>query len=99
MSIAGNNDTQRNECGLAEGHAYTVLGAFMLSNGSRIVKIRNPWGKENYKCDWSDESTLWTDALREEVGAPSRPLDDGIFFMSIEDYFSQVEATYLNYDT
>lgn len=99
MSIAGDSDTKLNECGLAQSHAYTVLGAKMLSNGARIVKIRNPWGKEKYKCDWSDESTLWTKELRAEVGAPERPQDDGIFFMSIEDYFAQVEATYLNYDT
>lgn len=60
----GTTDTSVNECGLANNHAYVVLGAKELSNGAKVVKMRNPWGRERYTCDYSDESELWTPELR-----------------------------------
>ena len=74
-----------------------VLGHVQLSNDVRLVKLRNPWGYEKYHGDWSDESSLWTDDLKTEAGWELA--DDGIFFMSIEDYWDQVEETYLSTDT
>lgn len=84
----GNDDTKKNASGLASGHAYTVLSHIQLSdaNKTRLVKMRNPWGRENYYGDWSDiDSSLWTEETKEEAGWTA--LDDGIFYMSIEDYF------------
>lgn len=26
----------------------------------KLVKLRNPWGKGEWKGDWSDESYKWT---------------------------------------
>ena len=60
----GVDDSYVNECGLSQNHAYVVLGAIELSNGDKVVKMRNPWGYERYKCDYSDTSALWTPALR-----------------------------------
>ena len=31
--------------GLVAGHAYTVLQVRTLSNGAKLLEIRNPWGK------------------------------------------------------
>ena len=45
--------------GLYSGHAYSVLDAFKLNNGTRLLKIRNPWGSGNPKewnGPWSDNS-------------------------------------------
>ena len=53
-----------NDCGLQMGHAYVALKAIELSNGARLVQMRNPWGSERYKCDYSDSSTKWTPQLR-----------------------------------
>jgi len=53
-----------NECGLQQGHAYVALNAIELSNGARVVQMRNPWGSEKYKCDYSDMSDKWTPELR-----------------------------------
>ncbi len=77
----------QNECNLHSGHAYVVLGAVRLQNGERLVKIRNPWGEESYSCDYSDNSPLWTQKLRREAGATLEAVNEGIFFMRIEDYF------------
>ena len=57
----GSDDTKRNLSGLTKGHAYTVLGTVKLSNGTRLVKIRNPWGTEGFVGAYSDSSSLWDD--------------------------------------
>ena len=46
--------------GLVSGHAYSLLAAKELSNGVRLVKLRNPWGRFEWKGAWSDNSELWT---------------------------------------
>jgi hypothetical protein len=84
MGTPGNNDQDSNADGLANGHAYTVIGVNELSTGQRLVKLRNPWGSEGFTGAWSDSSSSWTNDLKDEVNHGSA--DDGIFFMSIEDY-------------
>ena len=59
---------KRNSCGLQGGHAYVVLKALQLSNGAKLVQIRNPIGREKYTCAYSDESDKWTPELRREAG-------------------------------
>ena len=60
-------DSTSNAIGVANNHAYTVLGTDKLSNGQMLVKVRNPWagagggGTEKFTGDWSDKSPLWTD--------------------------------------
>ena len=73
------------DTGLIFNHAYTVLGAVTLSNGQKLIKLRNPWGREEYKGNWSDTDSRWTDALRAEVNIESN-VDDGIFFVPLEDF-------------
>ena len=46
--------------GLVNNHAYAVLSTHTLSNGTRIVKMSNPWGYDVYTGNWSDKSSLWT---------------------------------------
>ena len=95
----GTSDAITNSCGLSGNHAYVVLSAHVLSNGDKIVKMRNPWGNERYHCDYSDSSDKWTDALRVEAGATAEEVNDGIFFMSIDDYFKQGLASLISFDT
>ncbi len=51
-------DTDIMDCGLACGHAYSILAAFdvKLKNGKsiRLVKCRNPWGAEEWEYDFAD---------------------------------------------
>ena len=37
-------EAKRNESGLSKGQAFTVLGTVKMSDGQRMVKLRNPWG-------------------------------------------------------
>ena len=77
-----------NDCGLTASHAYTVLKAIELKSGERLVKVRNPVGKETYTCAFGDESPLWTPEKRIEAGATPQAVNEGIFFMTVEDYMN-----------
>lgn len=52
----------------------------------RLLKIRNPWGRFEWKGEWCDTSDKWTDALRLQFKHEKK--DDGVFFMAYEDYIS-----------
>jgi calpain-15 len=36
-----------------------------VDQNTKLLKLRNPWGKEEWLGDWSDKSKLWTPALKE----------------------------------
>lgn len=44
---------------LVPSHAYTILGVQELKAGGnvvhRLLKMRNPWGKERYEGPWNDK--------------------------------------------
>ncbi|XP_035675216.1 calpain-B-like isoform X13 [Branchiostoma floridae] len=72
--------------GLVQQHAYSVTG-FATVNEEQIVRVRNPWGKIEWKGPWSDESPQWegvTEERKEELGVVKR--DDGEFWMSFQDF-------------
>ena len=50
-------------------------------NVIRLIQIRNPWGKFEWNGDWSDNSPLWTDELK-EIFKPKLDEGDGTFWMS-----------------
>ena len=45
----------------------------------RVIKLRNPWGKGEWKGKWSDNDKRWTQELREKMNHKSK--NDGIFFI------------------
>jgi hypothetical protein len=90
--------------GLVKGHAYTVvsLEKFNDSKGveSRLVKLRNPWGKTEWNGRWSDDSEEWTPEIKHLLKFEN--VDNGIFWMPIEDfwkYFSNADIAYMCCDS
>ena len=65
-------------------------------NDVKLVKMRNPWGAETYHSDYSDESALWTDAMRKSAGSVS--LNDGEFFVPISIYKKYTGYTQINFN-
>ncbi|KAI8517973.1 hypothetical protein Bbelb_039900 [Branchiostoma belcheri] len=58
------------DSGLVSGHAYTITGVSKIrSSGKthRLIKIRNPWGRQEWKGAWSDgmEYDDWSEFYRE----------------------------------
>ena len=64
--------------GIVSGHAYTVISVHE-AEGIKLMRVRNPWGKHEWKGDYSDHSPLWTESLKKELGWIDK--DDGMFFM------------------
>jgi len=73
LGTSSGSDRDNNECGLAFGHAYTLLSAFTLLDktlatndpayNQSMIMVRNPWGKDyDYNQTWKANSTKWTPA-------------------------------------
>jgi len=77
----------KNDAGIISGHAYSVIRVIEfrhLGKQVRLLQLRNPWGKGEWKGDWSDESPLWTDELRQRYNVQTA--DDGCFYIPLEAY-------------
>jgi len=85
--------------GLVEGHAYAVLSAEEVKNRRtnsgnplRLIKVRNPWGRGEWKGSYSDESAEMTQELARTLNHKIDK-DDGTFWMEYEkfiDYFRDI---------
>lgn len=93
--------------GLVKGHAYSVtavkkvrlghgLMAYFKNETIPMIRMRNPWGKTEWKGAWSDSSEEWAkvgDTERDNLGITVE--DDGEFWMSFSDwckYFTDADA-------
>jgi len=81
---ANNKFDDGSDNGIVPGHAYSLISVHEEDEGLRLVKLRNPWGKGEWKGDYSDDSDKWTDELKEKVGFVKS--QDGSFFMTVEDF-------------
>lgn len=64
---------------------------FSNSNYDNILKIKNPWGKNEWIGDWSDYSNLWRDDLKIKLNYNPQ---DNCFYMNFKDfkhYFSKIQ--------
>jgi calpain-15 len=80
----GDND----DIGIVPNHAYSLLAAHEVTTKygqtERLVELRNPWGKSEWKGAWSDESDEWTEQLKKQLDV--KDADDGIFYMTFNDF-------------
>ena len=119
VSNYDNDSPQNYALGLIAGHAYSVedfeglnyyssIFIYIFSlviNGTKIVKLRNPWGAGEWKGDWGDD---WIIAnakteLRNINSVQRQKLDvdnllkgtddeDGMFWMAWTDFVREFEA-------
>ncbi|XP_043399483.1 calpain-14 [Chelonia mydas] len=77
------------ENGLVAGHAYTITGIRKVTckyGPENLVRLRNPWGKTEWKGGWSDSSGNWEQLSPKEKILLRRNQDDGEFWMSLQDF-------------
>ncbi|KFP74122.1 Calpain-14, partial [Acanthisitta chloris] len=69
--------------GLVAGHAYTVTGIRKVTcryGPENLVRLRNPWGKIEWKGDWSDSSCKWELLSPKEKILLRKMKEDGEFW-------------------
>ena len=87
------SDRNTSDLGIVQGHAYSILDV-VHTDGHRLVKLRNPWGRGEWKGDWSDESPLWTRRMRAKLHFDD-VADDGVFWMTVQDFVAQFRTLYV----
>lgn len=76
------------EVGVVYNHVFSCVGARQLSDGTRLLRLRNPWGDgSGWSGAWSDQSEHWTEERKAEVPEYSAE-NDGTFWISMEDFYS-----------
>ena len=86
--------------GIVLGHAYTLLSVHEITTRDGkiwLLKIRNPWGRVEWNGDWSDKSSKWTPALKRDPEIGWSDKEDGIFFMSEQDYLENYNMSTICY--
>ena len=74
--------------GLLPNHTYTVLGVYQDEEHkvARLVKLRNTMGILEWKGQYQDGSTVWTEELKAATGYAIQA-EDGIFYMTLEEFY------------
>ncbi|RFU77601.1 calpain family cysteine protease [Trichoderma arundinaceum] len=75
--------------GILELHSYSIQKAVDI-DGKRLLRLKNPWGKGEWKGRWSDGSKEWTPEWLEKLG--HRFGDDGDFWIAYEDLLQKYQA-------
>ncbi|OTB02778.1 hypothetical protein M426DRAFT_13201 [Hypoxylon sp. CI-4A] len=75
--------------GIIELHAYSVMKAVEI-NDLRLIQLKNPWGKDEWKGAWSDGSKEWTAEWLLKLNY--RFGDDGNFWISYDDLLRKYQA-------
>ncbi|ELU07186.1 hypothetical protein CAPTEDRAFT_98040 [Capitella teleta] len=84
--------------GLYAGHAYSVtniIQATVDGDVIQLIRLRNPWGRDEWKGAWSDYSPEWrkmTETMRKKIGLVKD--DDGEFWMAFKDFVKEFDTAY-----
>jgi hypothetical protein len=84
--------------GLLSGHAYSITKVVVVVTANThkrvpLLRIRNPWGKCEWKGAWSDRSSTWDYVTpNEKARIKLHEKDDGEFFMSFNDFIKHFDA-------
>jgi len=83
--------------GLITNHSYTIIDAEEVYGADgkkiRLLKIRNPWGSNEWTGDWSDNSSKWTPELKKLLNFSQG--DDGVFWMDYNDFLKFYTSTHI----
>jgi hypothetical protein len=99
-NAGGLNGEQLNDAaGLVGTHAYSILDArelglipgLNLGNGmlgqKQLIKLRNPWGRYEWKGEWSDDSDEWKQNPMIKARLRPKAEDDGCFWMPWDKFY------------
>jgi len=83
------NPEDSESTGLVIDQCYSIISVHEVE-GHRLMKLRNPWGKFEWKGAYCDGAPQWTYTLKKAVDYLAA--DEGMFFITLSDfrrYFNQ----------
>jgi hypothetical protein len=81
--------------GLIPSHGFSVISVKEGTISGELVKliyIRNPYGFKEWQGKWSDKSDLWTAEAKKVFANNNEDKDDGLFYMSFEDFIRRFQT-------
>lgn len=72
-----------------------ILDAKTIKNGTKLVKLRNPHGKNEWKGSYSDGSKEMSKAVEKEMGMDNE--DDGTFCMTYDDFHHFFHSSFITH--
>ena len=76
--------------GLLSAHEYAILRIAALPDGRRLIQLRNPWARGEWRGPWSRHAPEWRSLPASVVAACNRQgsldRDDGVFWMEPGDF-------------
>ncbi|KAM4041143.1 calpain-13-like [Anomaloglossus baeobatrachus] len=93
--LTGNSELPN---GLIKGHAYTVTDSKQIVYKNRledIIRIWNPWGRNEWNGRWSDKAPQWENVSPEIRRKLNSDKNDGEFWMSCEDFMKNFVSMYI----
>ena len=91
------SDRDHND-GIYDGHAYTVVRAIedVAGSGHDLALVRNPHGRGEMRSGvWDDDGPGWKKYPRVKNLLRPEKRDDGLFWMSKEEFFQHFPCVYL----
>ena len=79
---------QKGRQGIEDGHAYSVLKATTYGT-TRLLLVKNPWGRTEWNGPWSDGSKEWSAEALTKLHYTFG--DDGIFWIPYEDFLRRYD--------
>lgn len=58
-----------------------------------MLKVRNPWGTNEWQGDWSDKSQKWTSEYKEMLKHDDS--EDGTFWISYDDFLKYYTCSHV----
>merc|ERR1740121_112874 len=84
--------------GIVYGHAYTVLTCLsdVADSGVDLIKVRNPWGRGEFKSGkWDDDGPGWDEHPEVHDFIKPAQVEDGAFWVTPEEFFHYFKVLYL----
>eukprot|EP00747_Dinoflagellata_sp_TGD_P202271 gnl/TRDRNA2_/TRDRNA2_75769_c1_seq1.p1 gnl/TRDRNA2_/TRDRNA2_75769_c1~~gnl/TRDRNA2_/TRDRNA2_75769_c1_seq1.p1 ORF type:complete len:445 (+),score=72.42 gnl/TRDRNA2_/TRDRNA2_75769_c1_seq1:24-1337(+) len=91
---AGHEREHKREDGLVEGHAYSLISA-VDEDSFRLVKLRNPWGQQEWNGPWSDSAGEWDEHPEIEKKLQPCSQADGCFWMDFDDFCQNFSSVFV----
>jgi len=96
---SGVGDVEKSEAhfdalGLTSNHSFAISGVYNIKHerkATRLLKVSNPWNKQEWKGTWSDKDSRWTSELKDQVGFIKK--HTGEFYIGLDDFCTYFDST------